>query len=205
MGFFDSDIFHPGRWGGDISNAFGLGGGDPSNPDRDALRQLAPQQGNYGAQGLNYYGADRTGMGQTQDYLRGQMMGQNSVAAEQLRQGLQQGLAAQQSMAASASPQNAAMAARTAAIQMGRLSGGLSGQQALAGLQERNAAAQGLGQLQLGQSGQDLQMGLGGYGLANQAYGTTLGNPQKTWGGILGGAVGGFAGGLGQGIGKGIV
>lgn len=118
-------------------------------------------------------------LGDALNYQRGLMMGQNSVSQEQLRQNLQQGLAAQQSMAAGASPQNAAMAATNAAINMGRLSAGLAGQQALAGLQERNMAAQNygqlgsaLGQLQLGQRGQDQNVALGGYQqslAANQA------------------------------------
>lgn len=87
--------------------------------------------------------------------------GQNSVSAEQLRQSLQQNLAAQRSLAASASPRNAAMAARTAAIQSGRLGAGLAGQQAVAGLQERNQAQDAYGSLLQGLSGQQLQAALG--------------------------------------------
>ena len=74
--------------------------------------------------------------------LKSQMLGDYSVSAEQLRQGLQQNVAAQQAMAAGAAPRNQAMAARTAMLQSGRLGAGLAGQQATAGLQERQQAAQ---------------------------------------------------------------
>lgn len=185
-----------------ISNAFGLGAGDPSNPDRDQLRQLAQTGAGMGQAAWSNYLGDRGGLGGTMGYLQGQMQGQNSVSALQLQQALQQNQAAQQSMAAGASPRNAAMAARTAMINSANLGAGLAGQQALAGLQERNAAAQQLGGLQLQQTGQDLNAAQMGYGLAGSSYGTAIGNPQKTWGGVLGGALGGFAGGLGNTIGK---
>src|SRR6187399_344135 len=114
--------------------------------------------------------------------LRAQSLGQNSVSAEQLRQGLQQNQAAQMSMAAGASPQNVAMAARTAAIQSGRLGAGLAGQQAIAGLQERNQAQQQYGQLLQALRAQELQAALqsrqsamGGYGAAQ------AGAPEKSW------------------------
>lgn len=196
--------------GGQLTDAgnWGIGSGDPSNPDRASIRglgaaqqQFAGQLQGVGQQGMQNYAADRGGLAGTQGYLSGVMQGQNSVSAEQLRQGLQQNQAQQMSLAAGASPQNAAMAARTAAIQSGQLGAGLAGQQALAGIQERNAAAGQLGQLQLGQSGQDLQYGLQGYGLANNAYGgatnaygQALQNPQKSWGSLMGGGLGGAAG-----------
>ena len=115
-------------------------------------------------------------------FLQALASGQNSISAEQLRQGLQQNLAAQQSMAASASPMNAAMAARTAAIQSARLGAGLSGQQALAGLQERQMAQQALANMILQQRGQDLQAALGSRGNALQGYGAAnAGAPEKSW------------------------
>lgn len=206
MGFFDF---------------LGYGGGDPSGHDRRSLQGLGDQEQTMGQHGqeafegqdrdqLNqsYGGLNQTNanMGQTQDYLRGQMQGQNSVSAEQLRQGLQQQQAAQMSMAAS-NPGNP-MAARTAAMQMARSGYGMAGQQALAGLQERNNAATqlgqsygqqgqlqlGQGQLALGRSSQDLQAGLGGYNAANNAYGQSLAHPQKTWGDLIKSGAGGAAG-----------
>ena len=64
-------------------------------------------------------------------------------------------------MAASASPANAAMAARTAATQMGRLGAGMSGAAAMAGIQERNAAQQALNDSILRQQQLQLQGALG--------------------------------------------
>jgi hypothetical protein len=99
--------------------------------------------------------------------LQRQMSGEQSLSAEQLRQGLGQNLAAQQSMAAGARGGNQAMAARTAAMNSANMGAGLSGQQAMAGIAERQAAAQGL----TGLRGQDLQATLGGRGQALDAFG----------------------------------
>lgn len=114
--------------------------------------------------------------------LQAQANGQNSVSALQLRQGLQQNLAAQRAQAASAAPQNAAMAARTAAIQSSRLGAGLAGQQAVAGLQERNQAQQNYGQLLQGLRGQDLNAATSGRAAAANAYGAgSSGPPAPGW------------------------
>jgi hypothetical protein len=134
----------------------------------DAARDFAnAAQGNYNMatdQLQGTYGQ----LGEAMKYQQGLARGENSVSAEQLRQSLQQNLAAQRSMAAAASPNNAAMAARTAAMQQGKLGSGLAGQQATAGLQERNQAMTQygqlggtLGQLQLGVRGQDVNAALG--------------------------------------------
>lgn len=172
-------------FGVDPSQALGIGSGDPSNPYRQGAVNNAQAGAAFGQYGAGQYQQNQAGLNQTINDLRATANGQNSVSAMQLQQGLQQNLASQQSMAASASPSNAVMAARNAAMNMGRAAYGLSGQQAVAGLQERNQAQQALGQLQLGQSGQNLQAGLGGYGVSNQGYGLALGNPQKTWGQVL--------------------
>lgn len=169
-------------FGVDPSKTLGIGSGDPSNPYRQGVVNNAQAGGAFGQYGVGQYQQNQAGLNQSINDLRATANGQNSVSALQLSQGLQQNLAAQNSMAASASPQNAAMAARTASIQGGRLGAGLAGQQAVAGLQERQQAQQALAQLQLGQSGQNLQAGLGGYGMSNQGYGIALGNPQQTWG-----------------------
>lgn len=106
-----------------------------------------------------------------QDAFRRLANGQDSLSSEQLRQGLQQNQAAQMSMAAGAAPQNQAMAARTAAIQNARLGYGMSGQQAMAGIQERNAAQGQLSNLMLQQRQQELQASLGGRQAQLAAYG----------------------------------
>jgi hypothetical protein len=72
------------------------------------------------------------------------------------------------SMAAGARPGQATMASRTAAMQMGRQGAGLAGQQSLAGIAERNAAAQTLAGLNLQQRGQDINYSTGQRGLGIQ-------------------------------------
>lgn len=137
--------------------------------------------------------------------------GRVSLSGEQLRQGLQQNLAAQRSMAASAAPQNAAMAARTAMIQGGRAASGLAGQQALAGIAERQAATQSLGNFLGQQRQQELQAALSGRGQALGAFGSILNDQTQrelrkedenggigagnVIGGIGGAAIGGYFGG----------
>ncbi len=105
------------------------------------------------------------------DILRRQAMGQDSVTREMLRQGLQSNLSAQRSMAAGASPNNAAMAARTAAMQMGRMGAGMSGQAAIAGMQERQAATKAWMDAVNAQRQQELQAALGSRQTAIGAYG----------------------------------
>ena len=117
--------------------------------------------GRFATQGEQGYGQMTGELDADREYLRRLRSGQNSVSAEQLRQGLQQNLAGQMSMAAGARPGMAPMAARTAAMQAARLGGGLAGQQALAGIAERNAAAAQLNQMNLQQRGQDMQVALG--------------------------------------------
>jgi hypothetical protein len=126
--------------------------------------------------------------------------GQDSISAEQLRQGLQMNQAAQMSAAAGAAPQNQVMAARNAAIQMGRQGMGLAGQQAMAGLQERRDALGGQlgamgGQSQLQSAiqgglltgrGQDVQFGLGGQQNAIQGYGNIEQNRTQRYGQVAG-------------------
>lgn len=105
------------------------------------------------------------------EYLRRLASGQESVSAEQLRQGLQQNVALQRSLAAGASPQNAVMAARTAAMQTARLGSGYAGQAAQAGMQERQMAHQALVNAILQQRQQELQAALGSRQNAISGYG----------------------------------
>ncbi len=152
-----------------------LGLGDDSAQQQQQRAQLMGQ-GDIAAQNARQAWLDyRNAQGRGWDQLVGlqnQAAGKNSLSAEQLRQGLQQNLAAQQSMAAGASPRNQAMAARTALMQQGRLGAGLAGQQATAGIQERQAAAQQYNAM-LGQM----------MGNALNAYGTNMGNALQAYGG----------------------
>lgn len=105
------------------------------------------------------------------DGLRRIISGQDSLSREQLRQGMQSNIAAQRSMAASAAPSNAPMAALHAAQNIGRIGAGMSGQAALAGIQERQAAQQALAQMLLQERQQNLQAALGSRSNAVSAYG----------------------------------
>lgn len=111
---------------------------------------------------LGQTGFQQTGerMGGLADMMERLARGEDSFSAEQLRGSLQQNLANQQSFAAGAAPTNQAMAARTAAIQGGQMGAGLAGQQALAGIAERQAAQQGLAGLLGNMRQQDLQAAL---------------------------------------------
>lgn len=152
----------------------------------------AGAQGFAGTAQQNY--ADLTGRltGSLND-LQALANGQNSVSAIQLKQAQARNLAQQRAMAASATPQNAAMAARTAAINSAKLGYGLAGQQAVAGQQERNAAQQAYANLLSQSRSQDLQGTLGGYGTAAQAYGggvSAYANAPTLGGTLLGGLEG---------------
>lgn len=150
------------------------------------LRLQAKKAGRFGDQAQDNFLTRGRSADQTADYLGRVMRGQESVSAEQLRQGLQQNMAAQQSMAAGARPGNAAMAARTAAMQAGRLGAGLSGQQALAGIAERQAAAGQLGDLQAKLRQQELQAALGSRGQALQGYGQYEAGRTARFGAMMG-------------------
>lgn len=171
------------------------------------LGNQSGRAGTFADRGERGFGARGRAADETADYLGRVMRGEDSVAAEQLRQGLQQNLGQQQAMAAQARPGNAAMAARTAATQAGKLGAGLSGQQAMAGIAERQGAAGQLADLQARLRQQELQAALGGrrqaiQGLGmlenarTQRYGAALGVPTKGEQvlGLLGGLGGAFMG-----------
>lgn len=181
-------------WTKGAAGSLGLNGYSPDNQQKvNNLNQVGQSALGFGTDAQNNYNK-LSGMGYgALNGLQSIANGQNSVSAEQLRQGLQSNLATQQSMAAGASPNNAAMAARNAAQNMGRSAYGLSGQQAVAGQQERNAATSAYGNL-LGQlNGQAVQGAVGGYGAATGAYSGGLnGTPAPTLASQLGGPIAGF-------------
>lgn len=169
--------------GGTISGAItdNPGGEDERRRKEMLYRQAQIASGAAGRADRGYQTLGARGTGALDD-LQAQAQGRNLLSTEQLRQGLQQQQAAQLSMAAGASPRNAAGAARTAAIQMGRNQAGLAGQQALAGIAERNQAQQAYGNLLQGLRGQDAQMALGQRQNAIGAYGAqNAGAPEKSW------------------------
>jgi hypothetical protein len=138
---------------------------------RNNLNETASAANSFADQGQAGYGAMTAESAQQREALRRLAQGHDSLSSEQLRQGLQQNMSAQRSMAASASPQNGPMAALMAAQNMGRMGAGMSGQAAMAGIQERNAAQQQLGQMIMQQRGQDQQVALGSRGNAVSGYG----------------------------------
>jgi hypothetical protein len=116
--------------------------------DQARMNTVAPQAGE---------SSFRNGQAQLLDRLQHQMNGTDSLAAEQLRQQAGQNVAQQQGFAASARPGGAQLASLTAATNAGQINQGLAGQQAMAGIAERNAATNAYGQA-IGQArGQDLQ------------------------------------------------
>jgi uncharacterized phage infection (PIP) family protein YhgE len=91
---------------------------------RNALNDTGAASNAFANTGEKGYGAMTAEAQQSRDYLRDLASGKNSVSAEQLRQGNQQTLSAQRSMAASASPQNGPMASLAAMQNMNRASMG---------------------------------------------------------------------------------
>jgi hypothetical protein len=183
---------------GGLGSLLGIGGGDPTNWDRGQIEQNAGAGNALGALGMGNYGAAQQGLQSTAGQLQAIASGQLNPSATQFAQQNGALQAAQQSMAASASPSNQAAAAFNASRNMAQLGYGMSGQQALAGQQAQMGAINSLGSLygQMGQLG--VNAATGGYGAANQGYGTALGTPQKTIGNYFLGALGGAAGALGK-------
>jgi hypothetical protein len=157
----------------------------PEDEERRRKRLLAEQAAkaggfaDFGESGYGQLGADARAR---MDYLRQVASGQHSIAGEQLRQGTQALQAQQRSMAAAAAPRDAASAAHAAMLNSARLGYGMSGQAALAGLQERRDAEAALAGLTTGLRGQDLQAALGGRQTAIGGYGAgTMGPAEKSW------------------------
>lgn len=169
--------------------------GDESDSAKDQRKDLGNQAGmasEYGDIGQRNYGQMTEEMAKDRENLRGLASGQNSLSAEQLRQALQQQVAMQRSQAASASPGNAVMAARTAANNMNRASYGMSGQAAMAGIAERAAAMKQLADMNAQQRAQDVQVALGSRQNAISGYGGQKpeGSFIDKWGGALSAGLG---------------
>lgn len=123
--------------------------------------------------------------GNQRQYMEDIARGRESVSAMQLQQALGQNQAQQQSMAAGARPGNAAMAARGAAMNAGRQGAGLAGQQAMAGIQERQAAQNALNEMLLKQRQQELQGALGSRQNAVSAYNPSGASGAEKQGGAI--------------------
>ncbi len=159
------------RIGGIASDAWGGLTKRPGEQEQRAgLTNQAQASGQFANLGERNFAGLGTQLGRESDYMRDIARGNQSVSAEQLRQALGQNLSAQQSMAASASPQNASMAALMASRNAMQLGSGLAGQQAVAGMQERQAAQQALAQMLLQQRQQELQAATQGRQTAVAGY-----------------------------------
>lgn len=144
---------------------------DRSNYDLPGYDQF--QQNLQGFQSYQQMGAPQAVQGQRDltGMLMGLARGQDSLSAEQLRQNLGRLQSQQQSMAASARPSQNAMANLLAMQNAGNIGAQMSGQTALAGIAERNAAANALSGHLAATRGQDISSYLGGQQLGLQAAG----------------------------------
>lgn len=179
MGGID-DIGNPGDWYRGAKRKLGEGwdwatgeGGPLGDPAGTEFRQqqggLASSFAGQGEQGFRSLG-DEAGM--QRKYMEDIARGRESVSAGQLKDALGQNVAGQQAMAASARPGQGPMAARGAMMNAGRMGAGLAGQQATAGIQERQSAQNALNQMLMTQRQQELQAAL-------QSRSTAMGiNPQ---------------------------
>lgn len=176
MGLSWGDL-NPLSWPGQVKRRLqhdgeALTADSPEEAERKRLLNAqAGAAGSFADQAQAGYGQLTNEAAAERDYLRRLARGQDSMSAEQLRQGTQALVAGQRSAAAGAAPQNAAMAARTAAIQAGRIGSGMAGQQAMAGIAERQAAHKGLADMIMGQRGQDVNATLGSRQTAITGYG----------------------------------
>jgi hypothetical protein len=125
------------------------------------------------------------------EQLRDIASGKVSLSKEQLRQGLNRNAGAMQSMASSAAPGDTG-AARMAMLQTARLGSALSGQQAMAGIAEREAATRALNEAITSARGQDMQVALGSRQNATNAYGGVKpeGSFIDKWGNAIVGGMG---------------
>lgn len=192
MGLSWGDL-NPASWPGQVKRRLGHDFGflgaesDSAKQQRGDLKNQADQADSMRQFATDSFGSLTTEAGALREALRRRASGEDSLSAEQLRQGLGQQLAMQQSMAASASPANAPMAARSAMMNANRAATGMAGNQAIAGIQERAAAERALQDAILGQRAQDVQASLGAG--QNAIAATTGQKPEGSWLDKYGGAI----------------
>ncbi len=167
------NIFKPQTFAANARQAW-RGATGESTKDRERRENLNNQGGMsswFADRGQENFGQLGQEAQAQRDELRARASGKGMMSTEMLRQGLQQQLGQQRSMAAGAAPQNQAMAARTAANNMGRASYGMSGQATMAGLQEQKDASAQLSNMINAGRDQEQGVALGSRGNAIQAYG----------------------------------
>lgn len=169
------------------SGGGGWWGNVTKSPSEDAERQRkamlaaqAAQAGNFASQGERGFGAMTGDLNAQRAQLQQIADGRLSYSKEALRQGLQQNQAAQRSMAAAAAPRDQAGAAHAAMMNASRLGYGMSGQAALAGIQEQQGAMKLGADLAAQQRQQDLMAALQSRQNAMTGYGAqNAGAPEK--------------------------
>lgn len=144
---------------------------ESARQQREDVNRQGNRASDFADQGQLGYAALSEEGRRSREFLRDQAMGRNSIAAEQLRQGLQQQQAQFQSMAAGGPASSAPMMARTAMLGAGRAGSAMAGQAAMAGLAERAAAQRAWADAIAGARGQDLQASLGSRQNAIGAFG----------------------------------
>jgi hypothetical protein len=164
----------PSRAGGEYSgvdrNNFNLPGYDDQQARLGGYlgqvdSRTAPQIGDYErAQQSGFRGQQ----GQLANLLMDRANGNNSVAEQQLRQGLDASNRSQMAFMAGARPTNAAMAMRLGSQNMAGNAMGMTGQAALARAQEANMAANSLGGVLAQGRGADENLGMFNAGQQNQ-------------------------------------
>lgn len=199
---------------GNLMGGLGLGGMDFNrvnraeelyggvDPNGDMARTAGQAEAFGRSSGAEFMGLGHEGAAQ-REMLRRRAAGADSLSAEQLRQSYQQVAGQQMGLAAGARPGNQLAAARNASMNVANAQAGMAGQQAVAGIQERAAAENQLGNAILGARNQALQGTLGGqqnaitgYGNIEQARTNRFGSvaQQPTTGEQVLGGIGGVAG-----------
>lgn len=167
------------------------GQGTSTPPPRSILGANADAASGFANVGEQNYSDMTAELAKRRAYLEAIARGDQSISREQLRQGLAGTVGQLRSQVAGASPGNAGMAALQASNNIGRAGATMSGQAALAGLQERRDAEQALAALSLGQRGQDVNVALGSRGNAITGYTNQI-QPKgpSFWDKVLGAGVG---------------
>jgi hypothetical protein len=147
-----------------VGEQFDEGGllGDPEGTaaNREGRLGAAGQAGSFAGQGEQGFRSLGTEAGLQRKYMEDIARGRESVSAGQLKNALGQNVAGAQAQAAGARPAQGAMASRNAMMSAGRMGAGLAGQQATAGIQERQSAQNALNQMLMEQRRQELQAAL---------------------------------------------
>lgn len=174
------------------ANGFGIPVGDltkrPGEAEqRRGLIAQGQRAGDFAGTGEQGYNALTPEFAAERERLRRIANGEESVSALQLKQALDSNIAQQRSMAAGAAPRDAAMASMLAMRNAANATGGLAGQQAIAGIQERQAAAEALRQMLLQQRAQEMNVALGSRQNAISGFGGIT--PGQSWLEKYGGAV----------------